>query len=77
MGFVYSGSTLCLKHTNQKSENEQQPTGFWCEVQVLLAEKCSSLDVEKAGQNSLFSVCCRPLSGFPGSTLLPYSPLPD
>jgi hypothetical protein len=51
---VYSVTTLCLKHTNQKSEKERNHTDFSFEVQVLQAEKSLLLAAVKVVQRSRY-----------------------
>jgi ribonuclease P protein component len=46
--------TLCLKHINQKSENEQQHTDFLSEVLLLLAERLLLPDDEKVALSLLY-----------------------
>jgi hypothetical protein len=54
MFIVYSVTTLCLKHTNQKSEKERNLMDFSLEVQVLQAEKSLLLAAVKVAQRSLY-----------------------
>lgn len=51
---MYSVPTLCLKHINQKSENEQQHTDFLSEVLPLLAERLLLPDDEKVALSLLY-----------------------
>ncbi len=52
---MYSASTICLKHINQKSENEQNHTVSWYEAQLLQVVELFLHVDEKDELRSLYS----------------------